>query len=261
MASSKNDLTFWFFRQSTHGQGAVRLALLNDDVYLVKGTKNVAEIFRTPALTVTLAYGIALKYCFGMASRAATIYISDTSGSHEKAIAKSDVLPHNRVSYRTHQNLLQGLLGVALTPVSDRLENTLTESLYSLDISEEWVEFPDLLEFFEDHIGTAIVEAVFGSALLFHNPGFIRDLWAYDKVVMNLAKRLPFFWIPNAYRLREKLLRSVKRWHTGLIGHENEGKEAQSKEYIQTPKVIRERVRMLLSIDNQDLDALASVRF
>lgn len=173
-----------------------------------------------------MPYGIALKYCFGMALRATTIYILDTSGSHEKAIAKSDVLPYNRVSYRTHQNLLQELLGVALTPVSDCLENTLTESLYSLNISEKWVEFPDLLEFFEDHIGTAIVEAVFGSALLFHNPGFIRDLWVYDKVVMNLAKRLPFFWIPNVYRLREKLLHSMKRYHTGLIGHENEGKEA-----------------------------------
>lgn len=230
----------------------MRIALLNGDIYLVKGAKNVAEIFRAPALSVTLAYGIALRYCFGMASRAASVYISDTSGSHEKIIARSDVLPHNRVSYRTHENLLQGLLGVALTPASDRFENTLTESLYSLGIGNEWVEFPDLLEFFEDHIGTAIIEAVFGSALLAQNPGFIRDLWAYDKVVMSLAKRLPFFWIPEAYRLREKLLLSVKRWHAGLIGCENEGND------VQTPKFIRDRVKMLLSIDNQDFDAVAS---
>lgn len=249
---------FWVFRQSNHGQGAVRIALLNDDIYLVMGAKNVAEVFRAPALSVTLAYGIALRYCFGMASQAAKMYISDTSGSHEKAIAKSDVLPHNRVSYRTHENLVQGLLGSALTPASDRFENILTESFYSLGISDEWVEFPDLLQFFEDHIGTAIVETVFGSALLAQNPGFIRDLWAYDRVVMSLAKRLPFFWIPEAYRLREKLLLSVKKWHAGLIGYENEGTKVQSKGDIQTPQAIRDRVRMLLSIDNQNCDAVAS---
>lgn len=249
---------FVFFRQSTHGQGAVRIALFHHhDVYLVKGAKNVAEIFRKPALSVTLAYGITLRYCFGMASQAAAVYNSDTSGSHEKAIAKSNVLPHNRVSYRTHENLVQGLLG-ALTPASDRFENTLTESFYSLPISDEWVEFPDLVQFFEDHIGTAIVETTFGSALLAQNPGFIRDLWAYDKVVMSLAKRLPSFWTPDAYRLREKLRLCVKRWHAGLIRNEDEGKEVRGDGFIQTPQAIRDRLRMLLSIDKQDFDAVAS---
>lgn len=232
--------------------------MLNDDVYLVKGAKNVAEIFRAPALSATLAYGFALRYCFGMASQAAAVYISDTSGSHEKAIAKSNVLPHNRVSYRTHENLAQGLLGLSLTPASDLFENTLTESFYSLAISDEWVEFPDLVQFFEEHIGTAIIETLFGSALLAQNPGFIHDLWAYDKVVMSLVKRLPFFWIPEAYRLREKLLLAIKRWHAGLIGNENEGKEVRNDGVIQTPQAIRDRLRMLLSVDKQDFDAVAS---
>lgn len=232
--------------------------MLNDDVLLVNGAKNVAEIFSAPALSVTLAYGIALSYCFGMASKAAAVYISDTSGSHEKAIAKSNVLPHNRVSYRTNENLVQGLLGVSLTPDSDRFENTMTKSFYSLAISDEWVESPDLVQFFEEHIGTGIVEIVVGSDLLAQNPGFIRDLWAYDKVVMSLAKRLPFFWIPEAYRLREKLLLPVKRWHASLIGSEDEGKEVRSDGVIQTPQAIRDRLRMLLSIDKQDFYAVAS---
>lgn len=247
-------------RRSSRDQSTVRIALLQNDIYLVQGARNVAEVFRTSSLSVTLAYGLVLKYCFGMAQKAVNSYIADTSGTQHKPIAGSNVEPQNRVTYLTHESLLKGLLGADLGPASDRFESALTESLCSFGISREWDDFPDLLEFFEDHVGTAIIKAIFGSALLSQNPDFVRDLWAYDKEVMSLAKRLPAFWIPEAYRLRNKLLRSVKEWHTTARAHSDElkGMQNEGADPVWGSEMIRNRYKMLLSVENQDFDSVAS---
>lgn len=241
-------------------QAAVRIALLKDDLYLVQGAKNVAEVFRTSSLTVTLAYGIVLKCCFGMADKAADIYVADTSGCQLKPIAGSHVQRQGRVSYQTHESLLQGLLGTGLAPATDRFESAFNDSLCSLNIHEEWTHFPDLLAFFEDHVGSAVIKAIFGSALLSENPDFLRDLWAYDKVVMSLAKRLPAFWIPGAYELRNKLLLSIRRWHRYARTHPDELDEGQSVDVdpVWGCRMMRDRYKMLLGIENQDHDSVAS---
>lgn len=227
---------------------------------MVHGAKNVAELLRTSSLTVTRAYGIALEYCFGMARKAVRTYVTDTSGSQHKPIVGSNVHPQNRVSYPTHENLLKGLLGPGLAPTSDRFESALTESLSSSTVSKEWVKFPDLPEFFENHVGSAVVQAIFGSTLLGQNPKFVRDLWAYDRDVMSLAKRLPAFWIPDAYEIRNKLLLSIKRWHAFARARSDKAQKPQIEDSDQFwgCEMIRSRHKMLLGVKDQDFDSLAS---
>jgi hypothetical protein len=111
-----------------------------------------------------------------MAQKAVNMYLADTSGSHHKPIEGSNVHPQNRVSYLTHENLLKGLLGTDLAPAADRFESALAESLDSLSVGNEWLNLPDLLEFFEQEVGKATIKAVFGSTLLSQNPDFVRDL-------------------------------------------------------------------------------------
>lgn len=247
-------------RRSKSEQVVVRIALLKDDIYLVQGSTNIAEILRKPSLTVTLAYGIALKYCFGMAQKAVDVYIADTSGSQQKPIAGSNVPSQNRVSYLTHENLLKGLLGTGLAPATDRFESALTESLNLETIGQNWEYYPDFLEFHEDHVGAAVIRALFGPTLLSQNLDFVRDLWAYDKVVMSLAKRLPAFWIPNAYRLRDKLLSSIRKWHD--FAKENfvnmNGSQHLDDDPLWGSEMIKHRHKMLLGIGNQDSDSVAS---
>ena len=233
---------------------------MKDDLYLVHGAKGIAELFRTPSLSVTLAYSIALKYCFGIAQKAVNVYLADSSGSQLRPIEGSDVKPQNRVYYRTHENLLRGLLGTGLAPVTDRFENLLTRSLRSLIITEEWTTFPDLREFFEDNLGAVVLESIFGPALLSQNPGFVRDLWSFDRVVMSLAKRLPVFCIPAAYRSQTKLLQSIKKWHAFARTHSNgvETSRDEDSDPLWGSKMIRDRFKMLLDVENQDYDSVAS---
>lgn len=125
-------------RQRNRDHSALRIVLVRDD------------LFRTPSLSVTLAYVIALRYCFGFARKAVDIYFADDSGSQSKPIDVSNTKPPNRVYRRTHERLLHGLLGTGLVAVSDRFDSLLIQSTRSLDLGEEWTTFPDLSVFFED---------------------------------------------------------------------------------------------------------------
>lgn len=248
------------FRRFNLEQPAMRIALLKDDIYLVQGPKYMAQVLRAPSLTVTQAHAIALKCCFGTSQDAADVYAADTSGSQFKPIEGSDVSCQNRVSYLTHENLTKGLLGSGLAPATNRFEIALTESLCSENIDQDWIYYPDFLEFYENHVGTAIIKALFGSELLRQNPGFYHDFWAYDKVIMKLAQRIPIFWIPNAYRIRKKLLMSIKRWHE--FARERSMTEGNIQQGDDDPfwgsEMVRERHKMLLNIGSQDYDSVAA---
>lgn len=71
---------------------------------------------------------------------------------------------------------------------------------------------PDLLEFFQDHVSIAMIEALYETTLTSQHLNFVRDLWVFDEVMPKLAKRLLKLIILKTYKLREKLLRDVKSW-------------------------------------------------
>ncbi|KAL8847243.1 MAG: hypothetical protein Q9221_007699 [Calogaya cf. arnoldii] len=242
------------------GRAIVRVSFFRRDIYLISGAKNVAEFFRQTSLSTAPAYGIALQHCFGMAKKPASVYFADTSGSRSKPIQGSNVQPKNRVMYRTHESLSQGLLGTGLAPASDRCKQRLAKTLESLCVSDEWVTYPDFLSFMEDKLGTAIVEAVFGSVLLSQNPDFIRDLWVFDDAAMGLAKRLPALCMPNAYRARRRLLHSIKEWHAYATKSSPREDTAPDGDIdsLWGSRMMRERNSMLLDVEVQDRDSVAS---
>ncbi|KAL8707494.1 MAG: hypothetical protein Q9220_007484 [cf. Caloplaca sp. 1 TL-2023] len=163
--------------------------------------------------------------------------------------------------FRTHENILAGLLGSGLGPATERFEHHLADRLCSAKITEAWVSYSDLLEFLEDTIASAVLEAIFGSALLSGNPSFIRDLWQFDEGIMNLGRRLPEIFIPKAYKTRRKLLQSIKIWHANASMNSSKAVHLEDKEETDLfwgSKMMRERFKMLLDIDDQDHDSVAS---
>ncbi|EED13965.1 conserved hypothetical protein [Talaromyces stipitatus ATCC 10500] len=256
-----------FFLQASgfcQGRWPLRVNLLNDEIYLVQGSKNITSVFNNPVVTVTRAYGIVLKYCFGMDQNAVDVYVSDTSGSRHQPIPGSQTPSSRRVSYHTHENLVQGLLGSGLGPITYRMEASLLACLNkAVPNSPDWTYGEDLTTFFEEHLGTAILQTLFGPLLLSENPNFNRNLWQYDKQIMALAKRLPAWLIPGPYRLRDELIRAVMKWHqraTELSEASPENTLANESEVdaYWGSAMMRERHQMLLKIEGQDLESVAS---
>ncbi|PLB54879.1 cytochrome P450 [Aspergillus steynii IBT 23096] len=245
------------------GRRPLRIDLLADEIYLVQHPGEITRIFNTAGLTVTKAYAIALKYCFGMSDRAVEVYLSDTSGSRERPIPGSNVPETARVSYHTHRNLVEGLLGDGLEPTTKRIKDALFASLGGLaeganPHSGEWVYGDDLSQFFEEHLGSSMLRGLFGSLLLTDSPDFTRNLWDYDKRIMQLAKRLPRFLIPRAYKLRNELIASIMRWHqlATILSWPEADEEKEISLWGST--MMRRRHAMLLKTEGQDLRSVAS---
>ena len=229
-------------------------------MYLVHGSKHIAELFKTTQLTVTISYGIVLKHCFAMDDDAVRTYVTDTSGSQKKQIEGSQVSPGDRISYLTYENLHRVFLGSGFEPICDRFKTSLQESWSSAPIGQSWQELPDFGALFEEHVGSAVIKSIFGSEIMAQNPQFVVDLWKYDQDIMSLAQRVPSFWIPAAYRLRDKLLFGVKRWHQSSSRHFSRGDSNSDpqNEAIWGSRTIRERHKMLLGVKNQNVSSVAS---
>ena len=239
---------------------AVRISLLTDDLYLVHGAKNVAEVLRASSLSVTKSMGLILTYCFGLSEEAAMAYFEDTSGAQKKPILGSNTKRHNRIYHRTQEIHLEGLLGNGLPPMMDRLENEMRAFASSLPVFGDWVEYPDLLAFFETTIGAIVIKIIFGGALLKQDPDFVSRLWKFDDVIMSLARRLPMIFAPRAYYLRFKLLQAIKKWHA----YARACSAASVKDHNQDSdpywgcRMIRDRYTALLQAKNHDDDSVAS---
>jgi hypothetical protein len=242
-------------------QTPVGIALLRDKIYLFQGAANIREIFKQPSLmTAIYMHTTVLKQLCGMSARAIDMYIADDSGSHHKPHPDSNVKQHNRIEFLTHENLVKGLSGPGLTPTFDRFTTLFTRELDNLDIGCGWLQMPDLMQFFQDHLTPPVFEALYGPTLLSSNPTFIQDIWQYDRAVQDLVRRLPRFWIPSGYQIRDKVLSSVKRWHllarskfdTSHIYADGDGDPCWGSD------LVRSRQKMLLGVDNMDSDSVAS---
>ena len=237
----------------------VQIPILLDEVYMVHGSKNIQEIFRNQRLTMTRAYGIALKHCFGMKSEAVEVYMSDTSGARQKPIPGSKVPDDARIGLLTHQNLSSIFSGTGLERITGRFEDAFKERLHNLPIGDGWNHFPDFTSFVETQIGAPILRALFGRRLL-DQSGFLESLFVYDRHIMNLARRLPFLLAPRAYRARRRVLRSIKTWHQEVkqAEHADDAPYDKRKDSAWGSDTMRDRHRILSQITRQDADALAS---
>ncbi|KAJ5738159.1 hypothetical protein N7493_001314 [Penicillium malachiteum] len=246
------------------GRWPLRVEILNDEIYLVQGSKNITSIFTHPGLTVTRAYGIVLEHCFGMEQKAVDVYVADTSGSREKQIPGSNLPSNHRVSYHTHEGLVDGLLGSGVDSIGQRIETTLRSALTeAVPEPNEWIYETDLTTFFEEHLGSAIIEGLFGPLLVSENLSFNQTLWQYDKHVMTLAKRLPKWLIPEAYRLRDRLVQIILSCHeqatqlSQLVSHSGSCSGGDSHPYWGSV-MMQKRYKMLLGIAGQDSRSVAS---
>jgi hypothetical protein len=240
----------------------VRISLLINGIYLVSEPQAIADIWKNPNLSSPIyVYTVGLRYIFGMHEKAIEAYKADDSGPYRKAHPFSNVEPRNRIDYLTHDSLLRGLTGSSMLPTFERFQSILKRNLDAENFGDEWTELPDLFAFFRNNVGKAVLESLFGPSLLAINPNFVQDLWEFDEQVVHLAKRLPRFLVPSAYRVRERLLAQIQNWYQYARQHFRDS-DADMQESQWDPYwgsvMNRERQKMLLSIDGQDDAAVAS---
>ncbi|KAF3069066.1 hypothetical protein GL218_08062 [Daldinia childiae] len=240
----------------------VRLSILLGEIFLFQGPENVAAVWKQQQLgSPIFVYTFALKNIFGMPQHALAPYKADNSGSHRRPHPDSNVASHNRVDFLTHMDLFKAFGGSGLNTSFERTANILKRNLTGLDVpSDGWVEMPDFYGFFQDQLGAAVIEGLYGSTLPRLSPSFIQDLWSFDRATPKFAKLMPRFLIPEAYQARERLLDSIRSWYRHAREHFDEsaiGPDGDADPYWGS-QMIRSRQKVLLEIDNQDDDAIAA---
>ncbi|KAJ5885522.1 cytochrome P450 [Penicillium taxi] len=235
------------------------------EICLLQEPKTVAALWKSKMFSSPIViYVVALKTLFGMKDKAREAYAADNSGPHRKPHPKSQVAPYNRVDYLTHDSLLRGLIGPGLLPTFQRFRGIFKKQtmmcLDRQDQSTQWVPMPDMLQFYKDHIGRAILESIFGPLLLSVNPTFMKTLWEFDEASPVLARSIPRWLVPHAYRCRDSLIEQIQNWykyaraqfHDSLITEDGNDDPCWGSE------MMRERQQFLLAVDGQDDASLAS---
>lgn len=141
----------------------------------------------------------------------------DDSSHHAQPHPDSSVLPHLRIDYLTHSSVARLLTGPGLKPLANRFTKNLMIRLSKSEyLNSEWSQLLDLFAFMQDELFPPAIEAMCGQRLFSINPEFVSDFWAFNKGLPYLAKGYPRWMVPSAYRARDTVLNSLKKWHVAI---------------------------------------------
>lgn len=212
-------------------------------------------------MTTTPGTVYALRNLLGTPKHIIPFYLADNSGIGTLSRPESSVRPEHRIIYLQHHAAHIYLSGLSLAEMNQRYLSTLGRNLSARSIGEEWIELPDLYEFLQHEVFRAAVEAMCGSFVLSLNPTLVEDFWNYDASIPSLVKGYPRWLAFNAHKARDKMLKSVKRWH-GFANQFADCTKTGPNDPEWDPcwgsKLVKARQSYCLATGVMDADAIAS---
>lgn len=88
-----------------------------------------------------------------------------------------------------------------------------------MPIGPEWHAVENFVEVCENSVAAAVVDVLYGPALLQQEPGLLEDFRIFDRNVRLFLCRVPVFLARKAYRARRNLISAVKRWRSWARAH------------------------------------------
>lgn len=240
----------------------MRIRLGSVRVCLISGAHHITSIFKASRdLGSKPGLLIALNNILGTPKHIIPFYAVDDSGVGLRPHPDSHVDPEHRIGYFQHKAAHKYLTGQELKSMSDRYLMILQRNLSELRIGNEWRDFPDLNTFIQTEVSRAVIESMCGTYILSLNPSLISDFWQFDRSVPLLYKGLPQWLCPSAYKARERMLASIKKWHK--YSHEHSdctrlGPADPEWDPFWGSKLVKARQEYGLRMGTLDADALAA---
>ncbi|KAL9123060.1 MAG: hypothetical protein Q9187_000387 [Circinaria calcarea] len=183
--------------------------------YLVSAPEHFTTLLKASrSLTPKPGIAITMENMFGTPSGAVNLYRADDSGIAPKPLPGTEVRPEHRIYYHQHLAAHKYLSGRPLQQMTERFMAILSRDLDGDGrITHDWKALPDLYTFWQNRVFRSATEALFGPHLLSLNPTFTEEFWMYISATPTLLKGLPRWMIPSAYRARDRVLESIKKWH------------------------------------------------
>ncbi|KAI3396065.1 hypothetical protein diail_482 [Diaporthe ilicicola] len=126
----------------------------------------------------------------------------------------------DKVEELIHRELQDSLTGIGLEGFTKRFQNRLSTTLAENGPhASGWIEIPDLSEFVQKQVFLAVTHEFFGPFMLSLNPTVAEDFWEYNACTRSLFMGLPSWYIPKAYKLRDKMVMNILRWQRHAMEH------------------------------------------
>ncbi|KAH7311265.1 Pfs, NACHT and ankyrin domain protein [Stachybotrys elegans] len=218
-------------------------------------------IFKAPALSSSIEmYGWVNSTLLGASRKAMGLYYKDNSGPFPQPHPKSNIKPHNRVDYITHHGIFRGLTGPGLQPTTIRYTQDLCRCMQAMDL-KEWVQMPDLMDFFREVVGAGTLKAVVGPTMFRLNPTFARDMFRFDKIFPSFAPGFPRLMMSGSYAFRDKLANDFKKWYQYANNHFDESLVDEDGEWdpIWGSSMMRQRQSAFSQADHHDDETIARI--
>ena len=252
------------YRQSIGPRMVYGLKVIGYNVYFIYGPQNVARLRKYPStITTPGVTTFVLKTLFGMSPKAVNMYTLDTSGIYANPRPGSSIKAHNRVDHLTHANFHKHLLGDGLKKLYTEFAVSFSNRLPALGIQDQWIQQPDLLDFWLPSMTSAMNEALAGPILECVNPQFSSDLMKYYPYLHSLMKGVPTWMTPEAYRLQKSLIRDVATWHAiaRVRFQASDIDQSTGRDPWWGSAFMRERQNILQGVDNWDAHSIAASDF
>lgn len=182
--------------------------------FVFRNVEDIKAAFRASKRTTNKSTTLfALRNLFDLPKDAVQFFLDDDTGMNLRPRKESNVAPENRINYLITLNLKKYMSSDYLENLDRTYMSILLRHIDTFDIGDDWTEFPDLHDFVQQAAIRPAVEALVGSEFFKVYPDFIDDLMVFQQYVPDFLHLLPRWLIPRAYRVRQRLLNGVKRWH------------------------------------------------
>ncbi|KAF2865178.1 cytochrome P450 [Massariosphaeria phaeospora] len=105
------------------------------------------------------------------------------------------------------------LTGPSLSSISDVYLATFRRNLSNKMFQfKTWTEIEDMWSFFHNEISKAVMETLFGPAVMKQYPRLVRDFWEFDSNFDGFILGYPQFMMSSAYTARDRLLGNLWDW-------------------------------------------------
>ncbi|CAD6447086.1 81f82b88-dd2c-49ed-b7e7-e04fa06feb2e [Sclerotinia trifoliorum] len=233
----------------------VRIRVGGHSFYFVSGPEYILKLFRgSRELTAVPAMAAIVERIFGSPPEASSVLLNDNTGTSAQPLPDTNPLPADqRYHHLSHQGFSDNLTGVRLAELVTRFLENLNTELDNLDTgTDEWLEIPDLYTFIQNTIFNANTRALCGTHIFEVIPTLTEDFWNFDSQVAGPLKGIPRFFIPGAYKIRDKMVEGILAWHKSAEAHiDRSGEELENKSWepYYGSKLFRDRARFLSKIN------------
>ncbi|KAF2115749.1 cytochrome P450 [Lophiotrema nucula] len=211
---SPTKLASIFAASPKHGN-VLRLKLPFTELWIVNQASQILPTLSTPKIyDFEPMKSMALRNIVGLSGAALTAIDEDNSGVSTKPLPDSNIHPDNRFNYLERKMTQDFTRPSSHAALVQKFSQNLHQWVEECNIGEEWVTPPDLHIFVRDILFKATTDAFFGPHLLRLSPDLVEDIWKFDQDVPFLAKGLPAFLKPKAYRARARCIEAFRKWRS-----------------------------------------------